>query len=95
MDGGNLILTLNNWSRQMQKYNGWANYATWRINLEFFADYPEEFAGFKHAELKEHVEEVLAMDCDAASTTYSYALAFLDDVDWYEIQTVLNSEEVA
>jgi hypothetical protein len=77
-----------------EKYNGWANYATWRVNLEWFADYPEEFAGFTHEDLKAHVEDILS-DGAENETTLSYALAFLDDVDWYEIQMALNNEEVA
>ena len=29
-------------------YNGWTNYATWRINLEIFSDIPlEDYFGHK------------------------------------------------
>ena len=76
------------------KYNGWTNYATWRVNLEMidgsdwhcrFDDHGEmpeayELGQFIKAWAEEHIEESshdgLARD---------YALAFLSDVNWYEI----------
>jgi hypothetical protein len=72
-------------------YNGWRNYATWRVNLEFFADYdvaekyrekPDAYELSKI--LRAELEEMLEMDCEN-TLTLSYALAFVSDVDFYEI----------
>lgn len=79
------------------KYNGWTNYATWRIALEWFdgmscedvtgndlADYEENPNDLPNS-IQNYVESVLTNDADESSTVYSYAMAFLDDVNWYEI----------
>lgn len=71
-------------------YNGWTNYATWRVNLEMFDgtdDYwsPEAAREFVEDHIYSTTEEGIARD---------YALAFLSDVNWYEISehTLENSE---
>ena len=77
----------------MDKYNGWTNYATWRVNLEIFdgLDPREQWQGsFEDAYhlgqyLKDYAEEILAIDTDAEGLAYSYAMAFLADVNWTEI----------
>ena len=76
-----------------QKYNGWTNYATWRVALEFF-DYVEDFSdAFQHYDdLKDYVLEALDCNCEN-DTTFSYAHAFLDDVNWYEIYENKKEEE--
>lgn len=69
-------------------FNGWSNYETWRINLEMFdgADF-----GFPVTPefLIEQVQEHLSQGVDNP-TTLSYALRFLDDVNWSEIADHLN-----
>ena len=76
------------------EYNGWTNYETWRVNLEFgFADNPELFKEYSKEDLQEYVEETLTEDVSLntaneeykTSITLSYALAFTDAVNWYEI----------
>ena len=67
---------------ETQTYNGWTNYATWRINLEFGLsdgafDYDAE-------QLQTYVEEQLEFNCEN-EMTLSYALAFVSDVNWNEI----------
>lgn len=74
-------------------YNGWHNYATWRINLEIFdgfdmSDYYQtymlktyEFGQY----LKDYVDEILFMDIRQDSLAVDYARAFLQEVNWYEI----------
>lgn len=74
------------------KYNGWTNYATWRINLEMFDGGYEILKGYDANDLKEVVEEMLVQDNDNA-TTLSYAMAFISDVNWYEIAQHINEEE--
>jgi len=72
------------------EYNGWTNYETWRVNLEFgFADNPELFKEYSGDDLKEYVEETLTEDTNSNSLTLSYALAFTDAVNWYEITRYL------
>jgi hypothetical protein len=79
----------------MSKYNGWTNYATWRVNLEIFdgLECREMFnlrssAGELRHALKDYAEEVVTMsvrDPEAPSLALDYALAFLSDVNWWEI----------
>lgn len=63
------------------KYNGWTNYATWRVNLEMFdgtdLTYTPESA-------KEFVEEII-YSTTQDGVARDYAIAFLSDVNWYEI----------
>lgn len=73
-------------------YNGWANYATWRVNLEIIDGMTiADFGGSSRStvwdvylNVREYVEELIE------STTQEgigrdYALAFISDVDWREI----------
>jgi len=74
------------------KYNGWTNYPTWRVNLEIFEDIDSEYwedqieDGCTNYELGEHLEEyaesLLEADNELAE---SYALAFMNEVNWSEI----------
>ena len=71
-------------------YNGWTNYATWRVNLEIFdgGDFTHLSQGAElyqfGNELREHAEELV---CGTVSEglAHDYALAFLADVNWTEI----------
>lgn len=72
-------------------YNGWTNYATWRVNLEMFdgVDPTERYA---HCDDVHYLGEVLKADAimyieDASEEGFArdYALAFISDVNWYEI----------
>lgn len=70
-------------------YNGWTNYATWRVNLEIFDGMsPSDVCGGEPADvwtlaqaMKEYADEMLSGD----SLAVSYALAFMADVNWDEI----------
>jgi len=71
-------------------YNGWTNYATWRINLEYsFCD--GVYEGYDKDDLRPHVEEHLECSCEN-QTTLSYALAFVSDVNWNEIAQHIEKE---
>ena len=63
------------------KYNGWTNYATWRINLEMF-DGCDSYYSADSA--REFVEECIEQTSDEGIAR-DYALAFISDVNWYEI----------
>jgi hypothetical protein len=76
------------------RYNGWTNYATWRVNLEIFDGFdprehftaPDE--GFDASELvdylKDYADDIVTMD-NIEGLAVDYARAFLSDVNWYEI----------
>lgn len=74
-------------------YNGWTNYATWRINLEMFDGQPvhdidEHTDSYELAQLlKEMAEEYISESAKELTFNYArdYALAFLEDVNWREI----------
>ena len=74
-------------------YNGWTNYATWRVNLEIFDGFDpfdyfsDDQAGIEFwlpQSLKDHAEEILLSTCPDG-LALDYALAFLQDVNWHEI----------
>ena len=79
-----------------QTYNGWTNYATWRVNLEIFdgmdalAIFPYQIAKAETYDLSQQLKEY-ALDLifnqygDGECLAESYARAFLSDVNWYEI----------
>jgi hypothetical protein len=78
------------------RYNGWTNYATWRVNLENFDNMTaKDLTGRRcppladlAGALREQVEEVIeygSRDEGRGSLARDYALAFLSDVNWWEI----------
>ena len=71
------------------KYNGWTNYATWRVNLELF-DGSE--GPWDHHSAKEFAEEIIYQTTDECLGR-DYALAFLSEVNWYEIAEHYNEGE--
>jgi len=77
-----------------ERYNGWRNYATWRIKLEIFdnaANYDKEVSV---EQLKEDVEEAITQygEIKEPSLAVDYARSFISDVDFYEIADALNQE---
>lgn len=80
-------------------YNGWTSYATWRVNLELCEDYlsmqqEDVSAGYRDRfadttelsdNMKEWVENVITEDGARDGLAIDYAMAFLSDVNWYEI----------
>ena len=72
------------------KHNGWTNYATWRVNLELISDM--QFDEPTTAEQVADIVESILFDNQTVSSSYveSYALAFLDDVNYYEIAEAIN-----
>lgn len=73
-------------------YNGWTNYATWRVNLEVFdgLNIADDFDGVvpSLAEVaqwaKDYAHEVVhnSIDDSCGYIVEGWALAFLSDVDW-------------
>jgi hypothetical protein len=77
----------------MNTYNGWTNYATWRVNLEIFDGFdPKDYwFGSDRWEaydlgdfLKGYAEELIESS-SSEGLALDYALAFLSDVDWRQI----------
>ena len=68
-------------------YNGWTNYATWRVNLELFDSWEIEATAEGCEEL---ALEIIFPDDEPDSLAVSYARAFLSDVNWYEISEAVN-----
>jgi len=83
--------TINN---SDNRYNGWTNYATWRVNLEIFdgfdpSDYysdldTDDTYGLSKC-LQDYAEQVLFECATVEGLAADYARAFLSDVNWYEI----------
>ena len=71
-------------------YNGWTNYATWRVNLELFDDFrvmDKELMDDTYV-LSKYLRETAEVYIEDSSTdglARDYAFAFLSDVNWYEI----------
>ena len=74
-----------------QGYNGWANYATWRVALEIFDGYDPDGTPVTDDSVNEYAEEVIFMDCPEG-LAQDYARAFLSDVDWREIADHINAD---
>lgn len=74
-------------------YNGWSNYETWRVNLEFVDGMSMQDFGFDGTETvyAKHLGEAVENFCydivegDATGVALDLALSFLNKVDWTEI----------
>ena len=76
-------------------YNGWTNYATWRVNLEIFGGLdPRDYwlgeiesnsAYDLSKQLEEYVGNIIDLDGSLEGLAVDYARAFVADVNWYEI----------
>jgi len=82
-----------------QKYNGWTNYETWRVNLEIFDGYDPDGGFVGPDELQDYAEDIIESQAEAHSLAFDYAMAFLAAVNWCEIARNINEthnlEEVA
>lgn len=76
------------------KYNGWTNYATWRVNLELIDGMKPDDFGLTEDQQKDAYELSLCLKDTARDIIENtsiegiardYAMAFLDDVNWREI----------
>lgn len=79
-------------------YNGWTNYATWRIALEIFDGFnlcdittSKDIYQIKEA-IREHVEYVVFGISDKHGLLESFAYAFLSYVNYHEIAEHLLAE---
>ena len=89
------------------KYNGWTNYATWRINLEVFDGMTLEDMNTVEVDpyevsqyLKDYAEEIIFLDShiggkSPSSLLEDYARAFLQEVNYYEIAKHMIEDHIA
>ena len=80
-----------------EKYNGWTNYATWRVNLEIVGQIDIEFAVEENREVtpdwvKSYVEWVVFSEHEGWTLTKGYAHVFLGEVNYVELANSLNEE---
>jgi len=87
-------------------YNGWSNYATWRINLEVFDGMTLEDMNTVEVDpyevsqyLQDYAEEIIFLDShiggkSPSSLMEDYARAFLQEVNWYEIAQHLIEDHI-
>ena len=77
-----------------ETYNGWTNYATWRVNLEVCDDLCNSWHADRETfedvsdiaeRLKDETEEIVTNYGTLDGLAVDYAMAFLSDVNWYEI----------
>ena len=77
-----------------KKYNGWSNYATWKINVEILGDIEFDYV-VQPSELEEIVEDCVFRNPNTCNTPYlveNYARAFLAEVDYIELATTYNKD---
>jgi hypothetical protein len=75
-----------------ETYNGWTNYATWRVNLEIFDGLCSDMDGEKvTAESCKDYAEKLSVKA-GKGLALDYAMAFIGDVNWHEIADHLNED---
>lgn len=72
-----------------QKYNGWTNYETWRVNLELFDGYDFDGEPVDGDMLADMADEYITAG-GASGLALDYARAFLSAVNWYEIARAIN-----
>ena len=70
------------------RYNGWTNYATWRVNLELFAGLDLD-RDVDAGELEQSAYDTI-MDSEGTDLVIGYALAFIADANWDEIADGIN-----
>ena len=80
-----------------ETYNGWTNYATWRVNLEIFDGFDTDGVEYDADMCEDFVETILFEEQEVSPLLMGYAGAFLADVNWHEIADAINerNEEVA
>jgi hypothetical protein len=70
------------------RYNGWTNYATWRVNLELFAGLDID-RDVDAGELEQSAYDTI-MDSEGTDLVIGYALAFIANANWDEIADGIN-----
>jgi hypothetical protein len=74
------------------RYNGWTNYATWRVYLEIFSDFEDDMFGEEGDAkwVEDYTNTVVFGSTDYRGLMADYAYAFLSEVNYAEIANHLN-----
>ena len=72
------------------EYNGWTNYETWRVNLEFFDEY--DFENESQDGLRFYVYDHI-VESTKPGVARDLALAFIGEVNWCEILVIHQATE--
>jgi len=80
-----------------EKYKGWTNYATWRVNMEVVEQIDIEFAVEENRKVtpewvKSYVEWVVLSEHNEWTLMKGYAHVFLGEVNYVELANSLNKE---
>jgi hypothetical protein len=78
-----------------EKYNGWTNYETWKVNLELLDGVTaKDLFGRKceGEEVQEYIEDLTYDQCQPRSFSRDCVLLFLSNVNWDEIAEHLNED---
>ena len=78
----------------MKQYNGWSNFATWRVNVDILGDINFEET-VTATQLIEITEDVIFSNFEMERGSHlveDYARLFLQQVDFYEIARMINEE---
>ncbi len=73
-----------------ETYNGYTNYATWRINLEILDGM--KFTETVHASDLEDIVTNVVFNDDQSGLIADYAAAFISEVNFYELANMINDE---
>ena len=74
------------------KYNGWTNYATWRVYTDMFDE--TKYEHYKDANwLKEFAEAIILIETIENTFARDYAMYFLSEVKWHEIQQAIYNNQ--
>lgn len=90
------VMLIENMNKDKEEtYNGWSNYATWKVNLEMVDGVHFEEAETKYDSIsslaeaiKENCESYLGDEAGGyggEGLNHDYAMAFISDVNWYEV----------
>lgn len=74
------------------RYNGWTNYATWRVYLEIFSDFEYDLGNetIDAAWCEDCVNTAVFEQTDYRGLMADYAYVFLSEVNYDEIANHLN-----
>jgi hypothetical protein len=75
----------------MEKYNGYTNYATWRVMLEMFDGFEDFEVNIDAEYCKEYADDWVSNS--GSGLTLDYARAFLSEVNWREIADNINENK--
>ena len=74
-----------------QEYNGWSNYATWKVNNDILVDIVFDQPTTRDY-LEEIVEDAVFTNKTEGGLAEDYARAFISQVDFREIASGINAE---